>query len=386
MAKPRRLLLLVVACLSLFPMSVPALISRAALRKSRFHSNALLLTRRSSSSRTRTSTSSTSSTNYSSKRAQEEEEEEVQQSQQSSQRRLEYVHGYHAGNYADVVKHSVLILLLEHMTKKKSPFCYVDTHAGAGSYPLDSRESSQLNEFQQGIGRLLLMQHDNDDEPFDDPVRTLVQMTKSNNNSSSSAAVYPGSPMIAKTLCRSQDTLLLFEKARDQFDLLRNNMNDDNDASSSSSDIRNDNGYKGLADYAEYTTNLPRALVFCDPPYQYGSDTDQIVPLVHHLQYHWKSARVALWYPASADLQEKSNRLLALLKTKKAEADDGGDKNEMLAFEMYSRNAGVGTGMVLVNPPYGIETELRRVLPQIAKLLVGGEDEEQPTTMRMKWL
>jgi 23S rRNA (adenine2030-N6)-methyltransferase len=272
--------------------------------------------------------------------------------------RLDYVHGYHAGNYADVVKHSVLILLLEHMKKKASPFVYVDTHAGAGSYPLDSRESSQMGEFKHGIGRLLALEKGE----LEDPLSTLIDMTKGDDDSS--ASIYPGSPMIAKTLSRSQDTHLLFEKARDQFDLLNKNMEH--------GEIRNEDGYKGLAYYAEGKKGLPRALVFVDPPYQYGSDTDQICQMVKHLSWHWKSARVALWYPASDDLKEKSNRLLSIMR-------DSSDA-DMLALEMYGNDA-VGTGMVLVNPPYGIEEELRSKLPRIAKLL----GEEKPT-MRMKWL
>jgi 23S rRNA (adenine2030-N6)-methyltransferase len=245
------------------------------------------------------------------------------------------------------------------MKKKASPFVYVDTHAGAGSYPLDSRESSQLGEFKQGIGRLFSL----DEEELEHPLSTLIDMTKGDGSSSS---IYPGSPMIAKTLSRSQDTHLLFEKARDQFDLLNTNIEH------MDGEILNEDGYKGLAYYAEGKKGLPRALVFLDPPYQYGSDTDQICQMVKHLSWHWKSARVALWYPASDNLKEKSNRLLSMMR-------DSSDA-DMLALEMYGNDA-VGTGIVLVNPPYGIEEELRSKLPRIAKLL----REEKPT-MRMKWL
>jgi hypothetical protein len=87
--------------------------------------------------------------------------------------RLDYVHGYHAGNYADIIKHSILILLLDYMKRKESPFVYVETHAGAGSYPLDSRESLQMEEFRGGIGQLLRAE-----TTLPDPLPQLVCMTK----------------------------------------------------------------------------------------------------------------------------------------------------------------------------------------------------------------
>ncbi|KAI2510396.1 Methylates adenine of 23S rRNA [Fragilaria crotonensis] len=286
----------------------------------------------------------------------------------SSSSRLDYVHGYHAGNNADVVKHSILILLLECMKRKDSPFVYVDTHAGAGSYPLDSREALQMKEFQGGIGKVLVAE-----KPLPGPLTKLVDMTKKEVGESS--LIYPGSPMIAKELCRSQDTMLLFERAHDQFDRLCNVLKqqevDTNDAHDRTTICMTD-GYVGLAEYSRYTKQLPRALVFIDPPYQFGSDTDQIVRLVRHLQQHWKSARVAIWYPASDALKPKTERLLFELK-----AAVPGD---VLAVEMYPSDA-VGTGMVLANPPYGIEHDIERCMSLLGSIL----RDDRPT-FRMKWL
>lgn len=361
---PIRVLLLV--CLFLFPMTLNGLISRAPARTTTHAfttsvgSSGVYRSTTACISRIRTRTPVPTNTDrYLSWRCYSTKLRNGQSTQlYSSASRLEYVHGYHAGNYADVVKHSVLILLLDHMKKKESSFVYVDTHSGAGLYSLDSEESSQLGEFKRGIGRLLHLE-----DELDEPIATLVKMTKAPDETSSS--VYPGSPLIAKNLSRPQDTFILFEKARDQYDLLGNNIDIEEQ-------ILNQDGYQGLADYAEFNKGLPRALVFVDPPYQYGSDTDQASRLVKHLKRHWKSARVALWYPASDSLKEKSTRLLSMMR----EASDA----DMLAVEMYCQDS-VGTGMILVNPPYGIEKDLRRSLPQIAKLL----REEKPT-MKMKWL
>ena len=288
----------------------------------------------------------------------------------STSSRLDYVHGYHAGNYADVVKHSILILLLESMKRKDSPFVYVDTHAGAGSYPLDSSEALQMKEFQGGIGRVLAAE-----TPLPDPLSKLVDMTMKEGDNKS--LIYPGSPWVARELSRSQDTMLLFERAPDQFDRLcdvleHNNDNDENDdAAIHQTTLRMADGYEGLADYARNTRHLPRALVFIDPPYQFGSDTNQIARLVKHLQHHWKSARVAIWYPASDALQPKTERLLSALK--KAVSGD------VLGVELYPSDA-VGTGMILVNPPYGIEDDLQSCMSQLGNIL----RDDQPTYRMMR--
>lgn len=180
--------------------------------------------------------------------------------------------------------------------------------------------------------------------------------------------------MIAKELCRSQDTMLLFERAQDQFDRLCNILKQqkDDDVHDRTTICMTD-GYVGLADYSRNTKHLPRALVFIDPPYQFGSDTDQIARLVRHLQQHWKSARVAIWYPASDALQPKTERLLFEVK-----AAVPGD---VLAVELYPSDAAVGTGMVLVNPPYGIEDDMQCCMSLLGSIL----RDDQPT-FRLKWL
>lgn len=269
--------------------------------------------------------------------------------------RLDYVHGYHAGNYADIIKHSILILLLDYMKRKESPFVYVETHAGAGSYSLDSRESLQMEEFRGGIGQLLEVE-----TTLPDPLLQLVYMTKMNNS-----LIYPGSPKIAQELLRSQDSMLLFEKSNEQCNLLRINLN-------SNATILMNDGYKGLANYARSAKHTPRAIIFIDPPYQFGSDTDQITRLVKHLDKHWKSARLALWYPASDALREKSDRLLSQLKD--AAPDD------MFAIEMYPKDA-IGTGIVLINPPFGITEDIMQCLPEFARIL-----RDDKPTLRTKWL
>ena len=300
----------------------------------------------------------------------------VRQSHALSSSRLDYVHGYHAGNYADVVKHSILILLLESMLRKDSPFVYVETHAGAGAYPLNSPKALKMKEFEGGIGRVLELQL-----PLVDPLSKLVGMITSSGEDNYLA--YPGSPSIANQLCRPQDSLLLFERAQEPFQQLcshlldsipiRNQGSDPILAKNARISISHDDGYIGLEQYARSTPKLPRALVFIDPPFQFGSDAQQMVRLVQQLHQHWKSARIVMWCPASNLLQAKTQRMLSELKQVVPSSD-------ILTVELYPEDS-IGTCMVMVNPPFGVDNTLKHYVPQIGQIL-----RDDPPTFRIKWL
>jgi 23S rRNA (adenine2030-N6)-methyltransferase len=279
----------------------------------------------------------------------------------SSDRRLQYEHRFHAGNYADVVKHSVLIELLIRMQQKKKPFCYVETHSGAGAYPLLSKESQKLAEHEQGVNLILTKDASirNTDSSMHPSTEVLLELTK--RHSEGEEPVYPGSPLVASSLCRSQDSLILCEKAQETFDSLRTRLGNDERVT-----LLNDNGYKALKRF-ENIKSQQRALVFIDPPYQMGSDTEQIVSLIKFLQSHWKSARIAVWHPVSAGNRERADRLYKQVLN----AID--TTSNCLATELYDDSINhVGTGMLMVNPPFGIDQDLRDLLPPLANVL-GGE-------------
>ena len=284
--------------------------------------------------------------------------------------RLVYEHGYHAGNYADVVKHSVLVQCLHHMQKKKSPFVYVETHSGAGAYPLDSSESRKLAEHEQGINILLENSPDEETSLHPSTCKLLEIMNKysdgEGDRNNEPEPLYPGSPLLASSLCRSQDSLILCEKAPEQFRLLQNRIGSDKRAT-----LLQDNGYKALKRF-ENLRSQQRALVFVDPPYQMGSDTEQIASLVKFLQTHWRSARIAVWHPVSSNNREKADRLYQQVKTA-----IGATSSECLATELYDKSIkDVGTGMLLINPPYGIDQDIRELLPKLAKTLGNEETSE----------
>ena len=131
----------------------------------------------------------------------------------AAERRLPYQHDYHAGNFADVVKHTVLLLLMQRMADKESPFMYVETHAGAGSYDLRDGKAAQLNEQAAGIALLQAHAESAGVDALPPPAQRLVEMIAADGR-------YPGSPRLAAELLRPQDSLLLCELAAEQHERL----------------------------------------------------------------------------------------------------------------------------------------------------------------------
>jgi 23S rRNA (adenine2030-N6)-methyltransferase len=286
----------------------------------------------------------------------------------ASSDRLLYEHGYHAGNYADVVKHSVLVQLLTHMQRKKSPFVYVETHSGAGGYPLYSRESQTLAEHEDGISLLFQDSFEAECISLHPATEQLLDIMNqfSSKDDNLEQPLYPGSPLVASSLCRSQDSLILCEKEPKQFQLLQSHLGKDKRAT-----LLQENGYRAMKRF-ENLRSEQRALVFIDPPYQMGSDSEQIASLVTFLRTHWRSARVAIWHPVSRTNRDKADRLYELVANA-----IGKSSSDCLATELYDDSKShVGTGMLLVNPPYGIDDDLRDLLLTVSKAL-GNEGSAQ---------
>lgn len=283
-----------------------------------------------------------------------------------SSTRLPYKHGFHAGNAADVLKHTVLILLLQHMQLKEKPYIFCDTHAGAGMYDLLAEESAHLQEHDRGIN-LLRRSVTNNEQP--DAVNVLLSICDDYDG-------YPGSPLIANALSRPGDSMFVCERAEDQHARLveslarRGGLKNDPRITALCAD-----GYKALTDRRSCPqAGKTRALVLVDPPYQYGSDTEQIVRLVQHLSTHWRSARVAIWYPVTRDTAKVERLHSAVRDASPFECfavellyDASGEDDDATTAK---RGSMLGSGMLLVQPPFGIETILEEeLLPALGDAL-----------------
>ncbi|MDD5578011.1 MAG: 23S rRNA (adenine(2030)-N(6))-methyltransferase RlmJ [Methylobacter sp.] len=263
---------------------------------------------------------------------------------------LSYRHSFHAGNFADVLKHLVLIRILEHLSKKDKPFCCIDTHAGPGQYALDEGYALTNREFENGISKLWRR----DDLP--ECVARYVNIIKQFNNSDQLTR-YPGSPLIIKQLLRTQDRLFLYELHSMEITLLTAVINKNRRIKAFHAD--------GLQScIGLLPPNERRGLVLIDPSYEIKSDYTQVAEALIKMHKRFAGGVYALWYPVveRSRIQELEQNIQA-----------GGIKNVQL-FELgikadTSLHGMTSSGMIVVNPPWTLTIDMQQALPVLAKIL-----------------
>jgi len=249
---------------------------------------------------------------------------------------LSYRHSFHAGNHADVLKHTVLSLIIEALNEKDKPYLYLDTHAGAGRYLLSGEHAERTGEYMEGIARIW----QRDDLPEE------------------MASFYPGSPLIARHLLRPYDKLSLTELHSSDYPMLRSEFAKDDRARTERSD-----GYQQLK------SKLPplsrRGLVLIDPPYEIKSDYQAVVKGIQEGYKRFGTGVYALWYPVV--LRQQIKRMFA-------ELEASGIRRILqieLAVRPDSDRFGMtGSGMVVINPPWKLEQQMNNVLPWLHQHLV----------------
>jgi len=280
-----------------------------------------------------------------------------------------YRHAFHAGNHADVLKHVVMMQLLSYLRQKDTPCMYIDTHAGAGVYALDSAFASKNAEFDTGIGRLW----DRKDLPA--PLADYVGLIKAM-NPSGKMRHYPGSPYIADRTLREQDRLRLFEMHPNENKILQDNFRKveaHNAAQGVRPTIRGTRVMIQKADgFVGLRALLPppsrRALVLIDPPYEDKGDYKHVKDSLQDALTRFATGIYAVWYPVlqrmeSRQLPDKLKRLTA-----------NGWLNVTLTTAMPSPD-GFGlhsSGMFILNPPYTLEPLLQTLMPFLVNVL--GQD------------
>lgn len=266
---------------------------------------------------------------------------------------MNYRHAYHAGNFADVVKHAVLARLVEYLKRKDKAFRVIDTHAGIGLYDLSSEEARKTGEWQDGIGRLVSASLPADAaqllEPYLDAVRAV--------NPDGGIERYPGSPLIARHLLRKQDRLSALELHPEDAQTLATLFDGDFQTRVTELD-----GWLALG--AHLPPKEKRGLVLVDPPFEIGGEFDRLVEGLMKAHRRWPGGIFALWYPV------KDRRAVAAFR----EALAGAGIAKIMDIEFYIRSPSPeprldGTGMVVVNPPYQLESELGVMLPVLSKVL-----------------
>jgi 23S rRNA (adenine2030-N6)-methyltransferase len=263
---------------------------------------------------------------------------------------LSYRHSFHAGNFADVLKHIILIHSLDYLRKKDKPFCCIDTHAGPGKYELDSEYALKNREFDTGIGKLWRR------NGLPDCVARYVSLIKGFNGPDKLTR-YPGSPLIAKQLLRDKDRLCLFELHNTEIKSLSALADKDKRIN-----VFHADGLKASIKL------LPpferRGLVLIDPSYELKSDYPQVVETLIAMHKRFATGTYALWYPV---VDRKRNQELE-------RAIQASGIRNMQLFELGIRadsdeHGMTASGMIVINPPWTLTAEMTQVLPWLADVL-----------------
>lgn len=267
---------------------------------------------------------------------------------------MNYRHAFHAGNFADVLKHVVLMMLVEHLKKKPAPFFFLDTHAGGGTYDLSLGESQRSGEYKNGIGRLLEFP----EATLPAEVAGYVRLVKDcAGPGRSGITAYPGSPTIVAKLRRPDDRLVLAETHAREAQSLRALLGRQKLVSVLESD-----GYAAVK--AQLPPRENRGLVLIDPPYESDLEFDRILAALETGHERWPTGTFCVWYP----LTERA----APLRFRRNLERSGIRKVLDCTLSVMPADTPVamhGSGLVIVNPPWLLDERLAELLPDLHRLL-----------------
>ena len=281
---------------------------------------------------------------------------------------MNYRHAYHAGNFADVMKHSALALVLEHLKQKDKPFFVLDTHAGTGMTDLSGIEAQKTGEFRDGIARVLA-------EPAPhDALKPYLEVLASLGCTDPTPALYPGSPLIAYQMARAhmagaQDRLAFCELHPEDAETLRRHFPRNPQAK-----VHEIDGYTALK------SMLPpkerRGLILIDPPFEARDEFDRLARELAEAIKHFATGTYMIWYPIKDP--SLSGAFLDHLER------EGPPKT--LRAELFIRAtdpaAMSGCGLVIINPPWQLDRTLFELFTWLAEILAQGEGARA----RVDWL
>ncbi len=266
---------------------------------------------------------------------------------------MNYRHAFHVGNHADVLKHAVLLFCLEALRRKPAPFAVLDTHAGRGLYDLGGAEAERSPEWRDGIGRIW-------DWPAPPPLVARYLAAVRSFNQDGALRVYPGSPALATTQLREQDVLMACELHPEEHAALRRAL-----PRQPNVQVHARDGWEALG--ALSPPPQRRGLVAIDPPYEAPDELAKAARAMGRALKRFGHGAYLWWRPL------KSESALAAADD---EARAQGAKDTLRADLWVDRPQAegrlVGSSVLLINPPYGLEEELRDALPFLAEALTKG--------------
>ena len=264
---------------------------------------------------------------------------------------MNYRHIYHAGNFADVLKHAVLARLIVHMSRKDKAFRVLDTHAGIGLYDLSSEEAQKTGEWRDGIGRILDADIPARAKAILEPYLGAVRDLNPGRAPDGALTLYPGSPKLTRMLMRPQDRLSAMELHPDDYETLHRLF--DGDFQSRITEL---DGWLALG--AHLPPKEKRGIVLVDPPFEIAGEYERLADGLAKAWRRFSGGTFCLWYPLKqgAPIEAFHQALKDL------------DIPKMLCAELVVRSdretTGLsGSGLIVVNPPFTLKDELDILLP-----------------------
>lgn len=289
-----------------------------------------------------------------------------------------YRHAFHAGNHADVLKHTVLLAVLKHMAQKDTAFTVFDTHAGAGLYRLDGDYAQTSAEASQGFLKLVATQPA---QPFAPAIQDYIDLVASF-NAQGQWKVYPGSPFIIQQHLRGRDKLKLFELHPTDTKTLTANIAQLEAGRQVA--IEREDGFEGVKKFLPPPSR--RALLFCDPSYEVKHDYARVSAMVADALQRFATGTYMVWYPIiprpeAHDLPRKLKTLANKAGKSWLEATLTVKSSKLLHSEEGEtiRPGLPASGIFLINPPFTLKVVLKDALPQLAAILK--QDQHATSTL-----
>lgn len=271
-----------------------------------------------------------------------------------------YRHAFHAGNHADVLKHSILLHILKYFNQKDKPYCVIDTHAGAGVYDLGDEWAQKNREFDSGMNRLLQTGN------LPSLLADYLQMIESLNEAGSDASIYPGSPWICLSHLGADDRLHLFEMHPSEYEALRHNLSIQDRSTKKIVKCYSDDGFTATKRILPPPSR--RGLIVMDPSYEDKKDYAKVLKAIDAGLQRFRTGCYMIWYPL-AQRPEMRPMLDGLQRS-------AGNDISWLDVQLAVTEAPVdglglyGSGVFVLNPPYTLPAALQESKAALDELLV----------------
>lgn len=298
---------------------------------------------------------------------------------------LSYQHAYHAGNHADILKHYVLLFVLNSLNKKEKPYTFYDTHSGSGLYDLFDNRSLKTGEAENGIKKIFNLNNVPLPDAFNLYKNSIYPFIDKN--------LYPGSPFLERLMMRTDDILILSELHPQEIEVLKENINSkkylDNvftNGQLPTIQIHDRNGWEMIKALTPPKTK--RGGVLIDPSYETTDDYENAAETIIAVNKKWSNGIVLLWYPLLAHRENEINTMLNKIQSKvlinnqnteilnlQFTVNNKNSHKEMTLEEMqFKENKNnpprlYGSGMLVINAPWKLEEEYQKVKVYLEKTI-----------------